>query len=320
VPERKPVIVSSALLIDRYVRDQKTTSQQGTALLARKYLWMHSAWLMTEALRHTSEDDAPLRLPTEDVYIELEQPCQVHELPFAACSFLRVSQMSDEKPRWKYDLISLEGKASRSLLYEYDSKTRQGQWTVPMDFSCPKRECRIEETPTGKVYQLCKTCQEQVSYMTSWLTTALRMAAADFQEQVEFQEPEEILETSTYSQQDEQTGLVQEKTLLHRFRIIRYYDACLYHGSSPRTKRGSWMTGRPLAESEYEVNPHAIIYVQIQPRDHDRTYRDERYTYMKGKTQHIDPKPRLQPMTIATFRQLPKIQRITRVYASKYVA
>ncbi len=78
------------------------------------------------------------------------------------------------------------------------------------------------------------------------------------------------------------------------------------------------MSGKPLAESEYDINPNAILYVEIQPRDHDRTYKHARYTRMRGKTQHIDPKPRLQPMTIATFRELPKIQRITKVYASKY--
>lgn len=78
------------------------------------------------------------------------------------------------------------------------------------------------------------------------------------------------------------------------------------------------MSGKPLAESEYDMNPSAIIYVQIQPREHDRTYKHNRYTYMKEKTQHIDPQTRLQPMTIATFRQLPKLQRITKVFASTF--
>ena len=78
------------------------------------------------------------------------------------------------------------------------------------------------------------------------------------------------------------------------------------------------MSGRPMAESEYEINPNAIIYVQIQPKGYNRTYTHERYTYVRGKTQHVEPGPRLQPMTIAPFRQLKHIQKITRVYASKY--
>jgi hypothetical protein len=57
---------------------------------------------------------------------------------------------------------------------------------------------------------------------------------------------------------------------------------------------------------------------EIQPRDHDRTDKHFPYTRMRGKTQHIDPKPSLQPMTIAAFMQLPRVQRVTRVLASKF--
>jgi hypothetical protein len=144
------------------------------------------------------------------------------------------------------------------------------------------------------------------------------MLAGDFQEQVEMREPEYILETSTEIVQDEGTKQATEKRVLHRFRVIRYLDACRYTGHTPQTRRGSWRTGRPLAESEYDVNPHAIIFVQLQPREHDRTYHHDRFTRMKGKTQHIEPGTRLQPMTIATFRQLKHIQRITHVYASAF--
>jgi hypothetical protein len=150
------------------------------------------------------------------------------------------------------------------------------------------------------------------------MAIALRMIAGDFQEQVELREPEYILETGTETVRDENTGQIAEKHILHRFRVIRYLDACCYTGQAPQTRRGSWMTGKPLAESEYDVNPHAIIYVQLQPRKHHRTYHHDRFTHMKGKTQHIEPGVRLQPMTIATFRQLKHIQRITRVYASAF--
>jgi hypothetical protein len=144
------------------------------------------------------------------------------------------------------------------------------------------------------------------------------MIAGDFQEQVEVREPEEVLETSTRTIRDEVTGQERKKPVLYRFKVIRYHDACVHRSGPPQTKRGSWMAGRPLAESEFDVNPAALLYVQIQPRDHDRTYHHERYTHMKGKTQHIDPHPRLQPMTIATFRQLPRRQSITKVSASNF--
>lgn len=138
------------------------------------------------------------------------------------------------------------------------------------------------------------------------------MIAGDYQEQVEMSSSEEIVETSTKYLCDEQSGEIKEKKVLRRFRVIRY-DACLQRVSNPpRSRRGSWMTNRPLAESKYDVNPQALIYVLIRPKDYDRTYRHKRFVNMLGKKQHIDPKRRLQPMTIATLRALPHTQRITR--------
>jgi hypothetical protein len=143
------------------------------------------------------------------------------------------------------------------------------------------------------------------------------MLAGDFREQVELREPEFILETSTDEMQEDEENQ-QRKPLLYRYRVIRYFDACQYTGKSPQTKRGSWMTGKPLAESEYDVNQDAILYVVISPKEHDRNYKHERFVRMRGKTQLISPKPRLQPMTIAKFRQLKQRQPITHVFASRY--
>jgi hypothetical protein len=97
---------------------------------------------------------------------------------------------------------------------------------------------------------------------------------------------------------------MQRKPQLYRYQVIRYFDACRYTGTSPQSRRGSWITtGKSLAESEYDVNPNAILSVLTSPKEHNRRYKHERFMHMCGKTQHIEPKRRLQPMTIATFRQ-----------------
>ena len=207
------------------------------------------------------------------------------------------------------------------MFYEVDPRRHQGNWTVSKEHTCPEQRCQVEDAETGRVFHLCEVCQERATHYTSWLAIALRMLAGDFREQVEVRKPEELLETSTRTVRDKTTGEEREKRVLYRFKVIRYYDACVRRDGQPQTKRGSWMANRPLAESEYEVNPAAIIYVLIQPRKHQRTYRHRRYTHMQGKTQQIDPNLRAQPMTMATFRQLhqfQQVQRITRVSASSY--
>jgi hypothetical protein len=136
-------------------------------------------------------------------------------------------------------------------------------WTLPQEYVCPGQQCRVEEEGKAKVYHLCEPCQERFMHFTSWLSIALRMIAGDFQEQVELQEPEEVVAPGVKRVKDEQTGEVKTISAVRRYRVIRYLDTCVRKGSHlPQTRRGSWMSGRPLAESEYEVNPNAIIYVQ----------------------------------------------------------
>jgi hypothetical protein len=316
---RSPVMVTQSLLIERYIHRQRTQQQQDQIEQAHKFLWMHSAWAMTEALLPGVGDAALLYLPRNPVYIEFEQPRQFASMQIAACSLL--CQHADEQTKqshWRYTLIADNGTASQTLFYAFDGRKQQGRWSLPPHYTCPKNQCHSREMPSGQMFILCPDCQRRFDFVTAWLAIALRMVAGDFQEQVEFRLPEEVLETSKRMVRDETRGEMKEKTILHRFRVIHYYDACVQRSTNPQSPRGSWMSGRPLAESEYDVNPHAIIYVQIEPRDYERTYRHERFVHMRGKSQHIDPKVRLQPMTIATFRQLPHRQRITKVYASSF--
>ena len=301
---KKPTVVTNPLLIDRYIKKQHKVNGE-TIEKSHKYLWMHSAWMMAEALRYNT-DEASLRIPNTSIYIELEQPRTLHMLQIAAFSFLQ------ENDYWSFSAIDNDGQAIWSTFYEDDI------WTLPYNYHCPEQKCTLEDLNGVRTHVLCDMCQQRITHFTSWLAVALRMIAGDFQEYVEMQEPDVTLEPSTKTEQDENTGQKKEVSTLRHYRIIRYYDACIHKSNTPQTKRGSWMSKKPLAESEYEINPNAIIYVQIQPKDHDRTYRHERYTQARGKTRHIEPRPRLQPMTIATFRQLPHIQRITKVTASKF--
>ncbi len=320
-PLRKPVIVAPSLLIERYAERQRGTRRQEAIEQANKYLWMQSAWTMTEALRSAISADTLLQLPPNNLYIELEQPHQVYGQQFAACSLLHASGNVQEFQRWHYSIIDAVGNTIWDMFYEVDPRRHRGNWTVSKEHTCPEQHCQVEDAETGRVFHLCEVCQERATHYTSWLAIALRMLAGDFREQVEVREPEELLETSTRTVQDKTTGEEREKRVLYRFKVIRYYDACVRRDGQPQTKRGSWMANRPLAESEYEVNPAAIIYVLIQPSKYQRTYRHHRYTHMRGKTQQIDPNVRAQPMTMATFRQLhqfQQIQRITRVSASTY--
>src|SRR5258708_3932110 len=282
---------------------------------------MQSACRMTEPLRLAISADAPLHLPPNDLYIELEQPHQVHGQQFAACSLLHASGNVQEFQRCHYSIIDAAGNPIWGMFYEVDPRRHQWNWTVSKEHTCPEQRCQVEDAETGRVFHLCEVCQERATHYTSWLATALRMLAGDFREQVEVRKPEELLETSTRTVRDKTTGEEREKRVLYRFKVIRYYDACVRRDGQPQTKRGSWMANRPLAESEYEVNPAAIIYVLIQPSKYQRTYRHHRYPHMRGKTQQIDPNVRAQPMTMATFRQLhhiQQIQRITTVSASTY--
>lgn len=323
--QQKPLsetqVVQRPLVISRYISKQRERINQDTATLkqqqqaaqtevaidrSHKYLWMQSAWTMTEALRHNT-DGTSLQLPENHVYIELEQPRQLHGQDIAAFSFFRQQEQC-----WTLSLIDPTGQTVWKAIYE------NSEWKLPHGYVCPQQACQTEKQGDITTYLLCSACQEHIHDYTSWITTALRMIHGDFQEEVEVKEPEYVVETTSKRVYDNEAKQVKNVKVRYRYRVIRYFDASRTSVTHPQTKRGSWMANRPIAKDANEVNPEAIIYVRIQPKEHDRTYRHQRYTNVRGKTQHIEPPPRLQPMTIATFRQLPRVQRVTRVLASKF--
>ena len=144
------------------------------------------------------------------------------------------------------------------------------------------------------------------------------MLHGDFRTQVTLQEPEVITKSGRYTVRKGRNGPTYTIQTSHTFRIIRSFDASVLPSSTSQEKRGSWMRGRPLATGINELNPNAIIYVQIQPEAYDRTYVHNRYTCVKGTVQHVEPGPRLQPMTVAAFQRMGSQQQLTRVKASRY--
>lgn len=298
------VVVSSPLLLDRYL-----VRRQGIRIIdvrtLDKYLWMQSAWLMANALRHGITFPI-LSLPKRALYIELEHPQQLYYQEAAAFSFAPHEQC------WVFAVLDSSGQAIWSIHYE------QHTWVLPRDYRCPEQQCQMVVNGEGTSYLLCELCQQRINHYPPWFVVALRMIRGDFRTQVTLQEPEVILKSGYYTVRGGPDGSTSTIQTSHTFRIIRSFDANVLPSSVSQGKRGSWMQGRPLATGVNELNPDAIIYVQIQPEAYDRKYVHDRYTSAKGTVQHVEPGPRLQPMTVAAFQRLGSWQRLTRVTASRY--
>lgn len=146
------------------------------------------------------------------------------------------------------------------------------------------------------------------------------MIAGYFQEAEEVSTPETITETVKRRIEDAtRTWKARKVSVTHHYQVIRYLDACVSKAPAPPQKlRGSWMSERPVTQDEYDINPNAIIFVPIQPREYHRTYRHERYKNVRGQTQHITPGMRRQPMTVASLQQRKSSRVITQVLASKF--
>jgi hypothetical protein len=301
--QKMKVIVSSPLLLDRYLlRRQEVRVIDARTL--DKYLWMQSAWLMSDALRHGITPI--LSLPKRALYIELEYPQQLYHQEVAAFSFAPHEQC------WVFAVLDSNGQTIWSIHYE------QHTWALPRAYHCPEQQCQTVADGEGMSYLLCELCQQRINHYPPWLVVALRMIRGDFRTQVTLQEPEVIMKSGHYTVREGLDGPTSTIQTSHTFRIIRPFDASVLSSSVSQGKRGSWMRGRPLATGVNELNPNAIIYVQIQPEAYNRTYVHDRYTGVKGTVQHVEPGPRLQPMTVAAFQRLGSWQRLTRVTASRY--
>jgi hypothetical protein len=247
-----------------------------------------------------------LPLPKRALYIELEHPQQLYQQEVAAFSF------APHEACWVFAVLDNNGQAVWSIHYE------QHTWMLPRSYQCPEQLCQVVVDRENTSYLLCDLCQQRTNHYPPWLVVALRMINGDFRKQVTLQQPETIIESGHYTVRegpDRPTSTIQTR---HTFRVIRSIDASVSFPPASHGTRGSWMQGRPLAAGADELNPNAIIYVQIQPHAYDRKYAHDRYINAKGTVQHVEPGPRLQPMTVAAFQQLGRWQRLTRVVASRY--
>lgn len=306
IPNQKEFTIKQYIKKQREIATRQSSSIETAINHAHKYLWTQSAWAMTKTLQNFT-DGLPIQIPENHIYIELEKPHQQDQHTIAAFSFLQ-----QQKIYWLLSIIDSNGLTTWKAFYE------NKEWKLPNDYVCVHNKCQQEEHNGVTTYLLCHPCQDAIHYYTTWFTTALRMIKGDFQEQVELKKPEYIIESYDDKRYDHKTKKTKSTKIQHRYHIIRYFDASMVKENIPQKKHKSWMEGRPIARDEYEINPEAIIYVRIVSKEHDRTYKHPRYTNLRGKTQHINSVTRLQPMTIAAFKQLPHVQRITRVRASKF--
>ena len=298
------VIATSPLLLDRYLL-RRDGARAIDARTLDKYLWMQSAWLMADALRQGIASPV-LRLPKRALYIELEHPKQLYQQEVAAFSF------APHETCWVFAVLDSSGQAVWSIHYE------QHAWTLPRAYQCPEQLCRAVVNGEGTSYLLCDLCQQRVNHYPPWLVVALRMINGDFRAQVTLLQQEVIVESGHYTVREGLDGPTSTIQTRRTFRVIRSFDASVSLPPARHGTRGSWMQGRPLATGADELNPNAIVYVQIQPDAYDRRYVHDRYINAKGTVQHVEPGPRLQPMTVAAFQQLGRWQRLTRVAASRY--
>lgn len=295
---------ASPLQLDRYLLRRRGAWAMDARTLD-KYLWMQSAWLMADALRHGIASPM-LRLPKHALYIELEHPQQLYQQEVAAFSFV------PHESCWVFAVLDSGGQAVWSIHYE------QHTWMLPRAYQCPERLCRTVADGEGRSYLLCDLCQQRINHYPPWLVVALRMMNGDFRVQVTQQQPEVIVESGHYTVREGADGPTRMIQTRHTFRVIRSFDANASLPHASHETRGSWMRGRPLATGADELNPNAIVYVQIQPDAYDRRYVHDRYINAKGTIQHVEPGLRLQPMTVAAFQRLGTWQRLTRVAASRY--
>lgn len=298
------VVATSPLLLDRYLL-RHCGAQAIETWTLDKYFWMQSAWLMANALRQGIASPV-LPLPKRAIYIELEHSQQLYQQEVAALSFM------PHEMCWVFAVLDSSGRAVWSIHYE------QHTWMLPCAYLCPEQLCQAVVDGEGTSYLLCDLCQQRINYYPPWLVVALRMINGDFREQVILQQPETIVESGHYTVREGPDGPTSTIQTCHTFRVIRSFDASVLPPPASYGTRGSWMRGRPLAVGADELNPNAIVYVQIQPNAYDRKYAHDRYINAKGSVQHVEPGPRLQLMTVATFLQLGRWQRLTRVAASRY--
>ena len=62
------------------------------------------------------------------------------------------------------------------------------------------------------------------------------------------------------------------------------------------------MAGRPVVESGYEADENAVIFVQMEYREHERTFRNARYKAARDTSRSFPANIRPQQMTVREYK------------------
>jgi len=205
-------------------------------------------------------------------------------------------------------VVNAEGELSWSVAFTADVEQNIIVWHFARGFDCPTGECKAleqelrDETPSGEI-PACPACLHTVEYFQTWMHIAYNMLQGDFQETDEDGQDETIVVNEEIEERDpSRPSRSLTRRLPHRMRVVRF-DACMKRKpAQDRGKRGAWMAGRPVVEGEYEADENAVIFVQMQYREHERTFRHERYKAAKDTTRSFPANIRPQQMTVRDYK------------------
>ena len=169
----------------------------------------------------------------------------------------------------------------------------------------------------------CERCADMLTLVPRWITLLQALVLGFFQE-VEIKE-RVVTETRSVKRADNPKKK-KRVPIEHRLRTLdvsrRVVDITREEQEELNSERNSWTTGREvltLDQINWETPPadDVVVLAAAPVRKHRRTFKDDRFTNMQGKTIVIGryEKPR-QPMTFATWKR--RQWDFVRVMASEY--
>lgn len=177
-------------------------------------------------------------------------------------------------------------------------------WAHNWGYRCPTGECDLLEQELGEEAPNCATCQATFEYFLEWLGIAHSMLRGDFREtEQEGASPESIVVTERgEAAEGVRDSKARTRQREHRMYVIRFDASMKRIPPESRGKRGAWMSGRPVVQNAYEADRNAIIFVQMQFKAHDRTFRHERYRAARDTSRHFPSKVHQQRLTVREYK------------------
>jgi hypothetical protein len=209
---------------------------------------------------------------------------------------------------YEIGVVNSEGAITWSVAFTADVEENTIIWHFSRGYACPTGECEVlerelrDEMPSEGV-PACPTCQHTVEYFQTWLSIAYQMMRGDFQETEEAEEDETVFVTEEIEERDpSRPSRTLTRRLTHRMSVMRFDASMKRKPSDHHGKRGAWMAGRSVVESDYEADENAVIFVKMEYREHERTFRHERYKAAQGTTRSFPANIRPQQMTVREYK------------------